>query len=89
MHPPHNACHGVVCRLAWPSLLLPNLSRKQYGGSYYLTYHRWATRANVEAAYPNFTAFLQEKLRHDPAERFTSDWRRHFRMLLADEVSLA
>ena len=36
-----------------------------YGGSYYLTYHRWATREQVQAAYPQFIAFLREKLRCD------------------------
>lgn len=60
-----------------------------YGGSYYLTYHRWATRDQVEAAYPNFTEFLREKLRHDPTEHFTSDWYRHYRELFADELPLA
>src|SRR5205823_14300907 len=28
------------------------------GGSYYLTYHRWATREQVETCYPQFTEFL-------------------------------
>ena len=50
-----------------------------HGGSYYLTYHRWATRSQVAAAYPQFVAFLHEKLRHDPEERFQSDWYRHYR----------
>lgn len=49
------------------------------GGSYYLTYHRHATRAQVEACYPRFREFLALKLRHDPAERFQSDWYRHHR----------
>lgn len=54
-----------------------------FGGSYYLTYHRWATRAQVEAAHPRFREFLAEKLARDPAERFTSDWYRHHRALFA------
>lgn len=53
------------------------------GGSYYLTYHRHATRAQVEACYPRFREFLALKLRHDPTERFQSDWYRHYRNLLA------
>ena len=36
------------------------------GGSYFLTYHRWATREQVERCYPRFRAFLEEKLDHDP-----------------------
>ena len=59
-----------------------------YGGSYYLTYHRWATRAQVVAAYPNFIEFLREKLRRDPAEVFTSDWYRHYRAMFADAMFL-
>jgi FAD/FMN-containing dehydrogenase len=51
------------------------------GGSYYLTYHRWATRAQVEACHPRFREFLRQKLQHDPEERFTSDWYRHHRDL--------
>jgi hypothetical protein len=53
------------------------------GGSYYLTYHRWATRAQVEAAHPRFREFLAEKKSRDPAELFTSDWYRHHRDLFA------
>lgn len=52
-----------------------------FGGSYYLTYHRWATRAQVEAAHPRFREFLTAKRARDPAERFTSDWYRHHRAL--------
>ena len=52
-------------------------------GSYYLTYHRWATRGQVEACHPRFREFLQRKEAHDPAELFTSDWYRHHRALFA------
>lgn len=51
------------------------------GGSFYLTYHRWATQGQIETAYPQFPAFLAEKLRHDPGERFQSEWYRHEREL--------
>ena len=56
------------------------------GGSYYLTYHRWATRERLLAAYPQFVDFLRLKLRYDPDERFQSDWYRHYRDLLAGEL---
>lgn len=49
------------------------------GGSYFLTYHRWATAEQVEACYPQFRKFLARKLEHDPEERFQSDWYRHNR----------
>ena len=52
-------------------------------GSYYLTYHRHATRAQLEACYPNFGEFLRRKLEHDPHELFQSEWYRHYRALFA------
>ena len=49
------------------------------GGSYYLTYHRWATREQVETCYPQLREFLRRKRCHDPREIFQSDWYRHYR----------
>ncbi len=46
-------------------------------GSYYLTYHRWATRQQVEACHPRMAEFLALKRAHDPDEVFASDWYRH------------
>lgn len=54
-----------------------------HGGSYYLTYHRWASRAQVERCYPRFREFLARKLQLDPGECFQSEWYRHYRNLLA------
>lgn len=51
------------------------------GGSYYLTYHREATREQVEACYPQFRAFLAEKLRYDPEELFQSDWYAYYKRM--------
>jgi FAD/FMN-containing dehydrogenase len=51
------------------------------GGSYYLTYHRFATRAQVEACHPRFRAFLRLKEAWDPQGLFQSDWYRHCRAL--------
>ncbi len=59
------------------------------GGSYYLTYHRWATRAQVEACYPQFREFLRQKRRYDPEERFQSDWYRHYRSMFAADLGAA
>jgi FAD/FMN-containing dehydrogenase len=52
------------------------------GGSYFPTYHRWASREQVLACYPQFPEFLRLKRRHDPCERFASDWYRHHCSLL-------
>lgn len=53
------------------------------GGSYFLTYHRWATRFQVESCYPQMERFLELKRRYDPEEVFQSDWYRHHRRLFA------
>lgn len=53
-------------------------------GSYFLTYHKWATRHQVEACYPQFAEFLRRKRQYDPEERFQSDWYRHYRSMFAD-----
>jgi len=51
-------------------------------GSFFLTYHRWATLRQIETAYPEFRDFLAKKKQWDPDERFQSDWYRHHRDLL-------
>jgi len=51
------------------------------GGSYFLTYHRWARRDQVERAYPQFAEFLRRKSSHDPGHRLQSEWWRHYRDL--------
>jgi FAD/FMN-containing dehydrogenase len=53
------------------------------GGSFYLTYHRWATKEQLLRAYPRFPKFLAEKRRFDPKLRFRSDWYDHYASLFA------
>jgi FAD/FMN-containing dehydrogenase len=55
----------------------------QFGGSYYLTYHRWASREQVMACYPQFSEFLRLKRKYDRDELFQSDWYRHYRAMFA------
>ena len=57
---------------------------RAYGGSYYLTYHRFATAEQLEACHPRFREFLAAKRRLDPDDRFASDWYRFYRGALAD-----
>lgn len=47
------------------------------GGSYYLTYHRWARPDQIEAAYPRLREFAGRKQACDPLGLFQSDWWRH------------
>ena len=53
------------------------------GGSYYLTYHKFAKPEQVMACYPQFERFMNLKRKYDPAERFQSDWYRYYRKLFA------
>ena len=67
---------GEVCRQ------LIRAANKR-GGSFYLTYNRFATRDEVAAAYPQFQDFLNLKKQYDPRETFQSDWYRHYKGLYA------
>jgi FAD/FMN-containing dehydrogenase len=58
----------------------------EHGGCYYLTYHAWATREQVLACYPQFREFLRLKLKYDAAERFQSDWYRHYKKVFANTI---
>jgi FAD/FMN-containing dehydrogenase len=53
------------------------------GGSYYLTYHKFAKPEQVVACYPQFKQFVNLKRKYDPTERFQSDWYRHYRRVFA------
>jgi FAD/FMN-containing dehydrogenase len=57
-----------------------------FGGSYYLTYHRFARRDQIVACHPAMTSFLATKRRLDPNGVFQSDWYRH---LLAQGLATA
>jgi len=56
----------------------------KHGGSYFPTYHKYATRRQVETCYPQFAEFLKLKRKHDPTEVFQSDWYRHYRKMFAN-----
>jgi hypothetical protein len=56
----------------------------EWRGSYYLTYHRFATREQVEACHPRFAEFLRQKRLYHPGERFQSDWYRHYQAMFPD-----
>jgi FAD/FMN-containing dehydrogenase len=55
----------------------------KHGGSYYLTYHRYATRAQVESCYPQFRQFLDLKKQYDPGQLFQSNWYRHYQKMFS------
>lgn len=74
LHVRHDAAGLASAAKSFRALIDLALAR---GGSYYLTYHRWATREQAEAAHPRFVEFLRAKRGFDPAGRWSSDWHRH------------
>lgn len=50
-----------------------------HGGSFFLTYHRWARKEQVASAYPQIAEFLRLKRKYDPYDKFVSDWYAHYR----------
>lgn len=78
LHIDHNTAQIAEAADAFRSLIDLAIAHQ---GSYYLTYHRWATREQLERCYPQFSTFLQKKLEYDPGELFQSDWYRHHRRM--------
>ena len=56
-------------------------------GSFFLTYHRWATKKQLLKAYPQFIDFLKYKKKYDPQERFQSDWYRYYKVMFNKAIS--
>lgn len=57
-------------------------------GSFFLTYHRFATREQLLRAYPELPAFLKEKQRSDPQGIFQSTWYQWLVDLLSDPTAV-
>src|SRR5215471_6577147 len=55
----------------------------RHSGNYYLTYHRYATHAQVESCYPQFKKLMRRKKLHDPFQLFQSDWYRHYQKMFS------
>ncbi len=53
------------------------------GGSFFLTYHRFASAAQLLAGHPGLRGFLDAKRALDPGGVFQSDWYRALRELIA------
>jgi FAD/FMN-containing dehydrogenase len=56
-----------------------------HGGRFDLASSLEASREQVEAAYPMFSAFLAEKRRYDPQDRLGGAWFRHYASLFRRE----
>ena len=51
------------------------------GGSYFLTYNKFATGEQLARCYPQFSEFLAKQREYDPERVFSSDWVRAYREL--------
>jgi hypothetical protein len=54
-----------------------------FGGSYFLTYHRYAEQEQLLRCYPEFPEFLRRKHAWDPDTRLSSNWFEHYEALLS------
>lgn len=84
LHVRHDAAGLAHAAAAFRALVDLALERE---GSYYLTYHRHASRAQLAACYPQFGEFLRLKRAYDPGGRFQSDWYRHYSALWGNTSS--
>lgn len=50
----------------------------EHGGSYFLTYNRFATDDQLATCYPQFPEFVSSKQQHDPDHVFSNDWFRSY-----------
>lgn len=57
-------------------------------GSFYLAYHRWATREQLLAAYPQFPEWLRRKKKNDPVGLWSSDWFRAISKLIPESQAV-
>jgi len=80
LHVDHDEAGLDTARLQFRTLIDLALAE---GGTFYLTYHRWASKEQISRAYPAMGEFLAEKRRLDPEEKFSSDWYRHLKATMA------
>lgn len=80
LHVDHDAPGIDKARKAFRGLIDLSIS---YGGAYYLTYHRFASKQQVLACYPEMPEFLDCKLKYDPLQIFSSNWYQHMQDLFS------
>ncbi len=80
LHVDHDAAGIAKVQSGFGALIDLALS---LGGSFFLTYHSFASKTQLLKAYPQFPEFLKAKLRYDPNEIFYSNWYKKHKELLA------
>lgn len=78
---PHSGSEKMAFRKTGETCRQLLRAANKRGGSFYLTYNRFATRDDLEDAYPQFGEFLGLKKKYDPQETLQSDWYRYYQGL--------
>jgi FAD/FMN-containing dehydrogenase len=73
LHTPHTPAGLARTAETFRQLIDCAIERR---GSYYLTYHRYASRGQLLACHPRLPEMLEKKRTYDPRERFQSEWYR-------------
>lgn len=84
LHTPHTTDGIDATHRAFRRLIDMAIARD---GSFYLTYSRAASAAQVSACYPRFSQFLEAKRRFDPQQRFQTNWYRHYSAMFTGAVA--
>ena len=80
LHTSHTPMGIANARLQFRQLIDAAIEQ---GGSYFLTYHRFASKEQVMASHPRLPDFLDAKRAYDPRGVFQSNWYRHYRTMFA------
>lgn len=80
-HTPEGIMHS---KMAFRRLIDMAIGRH---GSYYLTYHRYATAEQLLSCYQQFPQFLAKKKEYDAGEKFSSNWYEHHTDLLSSVLA--
>jgi FAD/FMN-containing dehydrogenase len=83
LHVDHDSTGLARARMAFQRLIDRAI---EFGGSYFLTYHRHADREQVLRCYPEFPEFIRRKHLRDPGQLFSSDWFRHYDSLFSERM---
>lgn len=86
LHVDHESSAIAAARAAFVRLIDHAMA---HGGSYYLTYHRFARGDQLRTCHPRIFDFLCAKRHLDPANVFQSDWYRHVLALTSTRRSPA
>ena len=78
---PHTSVEKTALRKTGETCRQLMRAATKKGGSFYLTYNRFASREDIAFAYPQFAEFLLLKKKYDPMETLQSEWYRHYKAL--------